>query len=93
MAAKPPAQVEVDGDETVTLEWGGHTYEVPASLEDCDIEVLEAFEAGKAAAAVSGVLGRAQWAQLKARSKPKVRDLADLMDKVAEVYGFQGSGE
>jgi hypothetical protein len=94
-AKRKPEAVEAEAtpDSTLSFKWDGHDYEVPGSLDDCDIEVIEAFEEGKAIGAVSGVLGSAQWRQLKARSKPKVRDATALMEIIAELYGFSGSGE
>lgn len=92
MPAKKAAEAEVTGD-SLSVEWDGHTYEIPSSLDDCDIEVIEAIESGRSAAMVAGVFGAVQWRQLKARSRPKGRDLDVLCDLVADAYGFKGAGE
>ena len=87
----------VDGD-TIDVDWEGITITVPATADDWDPDVLEAFENGKAIAAVKGLLGvdtyervRRQFRNTHGR-KMVVRDLNDLMEKVAEVYGFESAG-
>ena len=48
MSDKTPAQIEAEGDETVTVDWDGVPVTVPASAEDLDLDAIEAFETGKA---------------------------------------------
>lgn len=86
-----------DGD-TVDIEWDGTTITVPATADDWDPDVLEAFEDGKAIAAVKGLLGADTYTRLRRDfqrrhgRKMVVRDLNDLMEKVAAVYGFDTAG-
>lgn len=86
-----------DGD-TIDVDWEGITVTVPATADDWDPDVLEAFENGKAIAAVKGLLGvdtyervRRQFRKTHGR-KMVVRDLNDLMETVAAVYGFESAG-
>lgn len=85
---------QVDGvpGATIEVEWRGQTLVLPSTIEDCDIEVLEAFENGKAVGFCRALLGDAQWARLRATGL-KVRDLNELGDAIAKALGFTGAGE
>jgi len=87
-----PAQVDGTPGVTVEVEWRGQTLALPSTIDDCDIEVLEAFEAGKAVGFVRALLGETQWARLRATGL-KVRDLNELGDAIAKALGFAGTGE
>jgi hypothetical protein len=80
-------------DATVNVEWRGLTLALPSTIEDCDLEVLEAFEDGKAATFVRSLLGPAQWAQVRATGPMKVRDLAEIGELIAKALGFASPGE
>ncbi len=82
-----PAAVEASGDATMSIEYEGDTYTVPATVDDWDIEALEAAERGQPAALLNAVLGPAQYAAFK-RAHPKVRDLRLMSDRVAGASGF-----
>lgn len=98
MTDKTPAQVEAEGDETVELEWLGHTVAIPASPEDWDINVTRAFASGDAIAVLEGLLGKAEFARIekahRAAHNGKFRnsDLTPLTERMAEVYGFDSMG-
>lgn len=89
----PAAQAEAEGTTTLTIEWRGHQFTIPASIEDASVDTLEAFENGKAVAAVRGILGPEQFASFKAKHSPTVRDLQSLMEPIAKAMGLDGSGE
>lgn len=95
---KSAAQVEADGDTEVELEWEGHTYKIPASFEDLDIDVIRAFEKRHAIAVVEGVFGSEQFALLERRTRAKnggkfpSRLLAPLSDAIAKLQGLDNSG-
>lgn len=99
MPDRTAAQVEADGDATVTVDWGGVQVVVPATVDDLDLDALEAFESGHAAAFARQVLGPAAYAEARKAyetlhgRRPKVRDLKALLDGVARLYGFGGQGE
>jgi hypothetical protein len=78
--------------ETVDIDYKGTTYTLPASMDDCDVAVLEAFEGGKLTAALSGILGERQYTALKAKGL-KVRDLNELTDLIVAAMGFGDRGE
>jgi hypothetical protein len=88
---KPAAQTEAEGVDTVDLTWRHLTLTIPASVEEWDVEAVEAFEDGKAAPALRAILGPKQWAAFKAE-KPKTRDMAEVSDAVAEAMGFEAAG-
>ena len=91
-------QAEATGAETITVDWAGVTVTLPARPDDWDLETLEAFEQGKAATAVRGVLGKsydrtlAEFQKVNGR-KPKVSDLESFMQAFASAYGFGSPGE
>ena len=85
---KTPAQNEAEATETVIIEWRGRSFTIPATLDDCSVDTLEAFEDGKAVSAVRGILGDKVFASLKREHKPTVRDFKELADIVAKAMGM-----
>jgi len=80
-------------DETVaTLEFRGHTFEVPREYDDLSVDFLESVEEGKTAGIVRGALGPVQWRTVKSLDL-KVRDLRELADLIAVAMGFGSTGE
>lgn len=88
---KDPAQVEADGDETVTVEYQDQTYTFPASLEDADGDVIDAVDDQKLSHALKGLMSAEDWKRYKA-TKPKVRDYAGLFDAYAKAIGLASTG-
>lgn len=86
-----PASHEVTG-EPIQLRWRTFDLTLPASLDDCDVAVLEAFEDGKAIRAARAILGDEQWATIKAGSL-KVRDFGELADAIGDAMGMGRAGE
>lgn len=84
-------QVEASGADTTTIEFQGNSYVVPATPDHWDFSTLELFENGKAIAATEAILGAEQFATFKS-TQPKVRDFNELMDLLAQRYGFESSG-
>jgi hypothetical protein len=99
MTDTTPAQREAEGDETTTVEWDGVKVTFPASVEGLDLDALEAFEGGKAVAALKGMVGQKGYDTLRSDyvkangRKPKAGDLGRLMDLVAGAFGFESQGE
>lgn len=91
-AMTTPAENEATGVETVDVEWRGHNLTLPASLDDADISVMEAFEDGKGVRALRALLGDRQWAALTAAGM-KGRDFKELTPVVAKALGFGSEGE
>ena len=89
---KSAAQIEAEGIATVEVEWRGHTFTVTADPDDWPVETMLAFEEGKAASGVRGMLGATQWAELM-KSKPRTRDLSDLFSAIAAAMGLNTAGE
>jgi len=90
---KPAAQIEAERTTTIPVIWRGQTFALPASFDDCPIEVVEAYEDGKGGRAVAAILGTKQYAAFKAKHKPTVGDLNELGDVIAEAMGLKSSGE
>lgn len=84
---KSAAQIEAEGVKTVDVQWRGHTFTVPAEAEDWPVEVTLAFEEGKAASGVRGMLGTEQWAELM-KTNPRNKDLGDLFTAIAKDLGL-----
>lgn len=85
-------QAEAEGVNTVTVEYGGRSYVLPASLDDADASVLEAIDDRKASYAIRELLGPEQYKAFKA-TKPKVRDYDGLFTVYAEMIGLESAGE
>lgn len=75
-----------------TFEFRGHEFKVPLDRDEWSLDFLEAIEDGKAAGTVRGALGAEQWQTVKGLDL-KVKDLAELGDKIAAVLGFGSPGE
>ncbi len=82
-----PAELEATGVEEVKVEWRGAFYTFPASLDDCDGDVLDAIDAQKMSFALKALLGEDQWETFKT-SKPKVRDYGALFTEYAKAIGL-----
>lgn len=96
----PAAQREAEGSTApVTINWEGIDVELPAAVDDWDIDALDAMETGKLVAALRGLLGSKRYGQLRAEfeaktgRKMKVGDLDPLFREIARVYGFTALGE
>jgi len=90
---KPAAQTEAERDKTVTLTWREQAFTLPATIEDCPIEVIEAMEAGKGLGIVRGILGESQYAAFKTKHRPTVRDLNAFSEVIMAALGFEKPGE
>jgi hypothetical protein len=88
---KPPAQREADGDETVSVDYAGQSYVMPASLDDADGDVLDAIDDQHISYALRALLGDKQWDRFKA-NKPKVRDYNGLFESYAKATGLDSAG-
>ena len=87
-----PAQIEADGELVVDVEYNGHTYKFPASLDEADGDVVDAIDNRKISHALQGLLGGTGWDAFKA-TKPKVRDYEGLFSAYAERIGLESAGE
>lgn len=93
------AEAEATGAATATVTFDGETYEIPALVDDLDIDAMEAAERGQALSFVEAVLGPPAWRKLKARYRAghggrfPASAIAPLGDQIAEVYGFKSLGE
>lgn len=88
---RDPAQVEADGDDTVTVDYQGESYPFPASLEDADGDVLDAVDDQKLSHALKGLMSDEDWDRFKA-TKPKVKDYAGLFSEYAKAIGLESTG-
>lgn len=101
MPEKPAAQVEVDGDETVTIEYTTRhkskepgpsaTYTFPSALDNCSARVIRAIDDGKMSYALEHLLGKEQYDRFDA-TDPVVYDYNDLFGAYAEKIGLQTTG-
>lgn len=98
MSESPPAipasaaELEATEAATVTIQYQGESYEVPANMDDVDGEVLEAVDRQKLSFALEGLLGSEQWKRFKG-TKPKVRDYGALFELWAQAIGLESLGE
>lgn len=95
---KNAVQREAEGVESVDVEAYGETFSLPGSPEDWPLDAMEAFEQQRVLQWASQLLGTDDWRRLKTAIKrstgkqPAVRDLTPLMERVAELYGFDELG-
>lgn len=97
MTDKTPAQLEAEGAETITVDWNGIPVTVPATVDQLDLDAIEALEAGKAVTAIRAIVGSRAFDKLKAdyakqHGRPKVSDLEAMVEALAKAYGFDTSG-
>lgn len=90
-----PRARQQDQDRPKFVVHNGERYRLPASPDDWSIDALEAFENGKVATAIKGILGLKAWTKIRATLSGggHVRDLEPLMDQIARAYGFESVGE
>ena len=89
---KPAAQIEAEGGGTIDIEWRDHTFTVPADLETVSVKTVLAFEEGRSATAIRGLLGAAQWTEFM-KTNPATTDLRDLFDAIGPAMGLGRAGE
>ena len=81
-----------DADMVVTIEYGGESYRLPASLDDADGDVLEAIEDQKLSRALQALMGPQDWKRFK-KTRPKIRDYGGLFDAYAKRIGLDSTGD
>lgn len=84
-------QVEASDADTITIEFQGISFVLPATPDKWAFTTLELFESGKNVAATEAILGAEQYAAFKA-TNPTVGDFNELMNELAKRYGFESSG-
>lgn len=89
---KQAVQIEAEQFETVEVEYAGSTYTFPASLDEASGDVLDAIDAEKISHALKGLLEGGEWERFK-KTKPRVRDYADLFSAYAQIIGLETVGE
>jgi hypothetical protein len=93
---KSPAQKEAEGFKTADFEWRGETFTVPATPDDWEWVVTEAFEVGETVRAVMSILNdpevpEGQYEKFKAL-KPRNRDAADFVQTMFRDLGIDLPG-
>ncbi|WP_378735407.1 hypothetical protein [Nocardia brasiliensis] len=88
---KPAAQREAEGDETITVEFRGLEFTVPADPDDWPIRVHQALGRNMHIDAIELLLGPVQWTKLTAKY-PKKRDFVEFAEILGEVLGFGSAG-
>lgn len=86
-----PAQLEAEGIEEVKVEYKGHVYVFPASLEDAPLKVTRAIEDQKLTYAIEHLLGEEQWGEFFEWASNK--DAADLFNGYAAAIGLPTAPE
>lgn len=86
-------QMNPDTPITQTITWRGLELSIPASAEEWDLDVAEAFEDGQIVRAMRGILGPAQWEDMKTKLAPKLKEINELAELISKVYGFESTGE
>lgn len=87
------AQLEATGEETITLEFAGISFVLPASLGDADGDVLKHLELGRMANAVEALVDdAATWRRFRA-TKPKGKHYRELLDLYLARIGHGSAGE
>lgn len=85
-------KAEANDETTASIEFRGHTFDVPRSYGDWSVDFVESLEEGKSVGIVRGALGPAQWRTVRGMNL-KMRDLDEFADKLAVAMGFGSAGE
>lgn len=88
---KSAAQIEAEGGGTAEITLGESVFTIPADIDDVDAEFLKYVADRDAYRTIYALLDPKQAARMRAL-KPKIRDLNTLSEQIAEVYGFERSG-
>lgn len=92
MTEPTPAEIEATEPDSLDIAYKGQTYAFPAAIENAPGEVLEAMEDEKIATALKILMSEGDWARFK-RTKPTVKDYAELFDAYLTVIGSGSTGE
>lgn len=68
------------------FQYRDHSYYVEGDVEEWDLTVIQAYEAGKSVAVCEALLGPKQWAQFM-RTKPKNKDFGEFAEKLFATIG------
>ncbi|CAM3038531.1 hypothetical protein [Skermania piniformis] len=90
-ASTPVIRGEAEGIETVTVEFDGESYTIPADPADWPINATEAFENGRAVTAIRMLLAPDEWIKVQ-RKQYRNRQFRELFDALARAGGFRNSG-
>lgn len=83
---------EANDETTGTVEFRGRSFTFPRNLDDYSVDLMESLEEGKTVGMVRGFLGPDQWRVVRGMDL-KMRDLAELAEKIAKAAGFGDAGE
>ncbi|MFC9768654.1 hypothetical protein [Rhodococcus jostii] len=89
---KSAAQREAEGDQYVTITYGGLEFEILADQDDWPVLAIQAFSKRLGIDAIEHLLGPAQWARFVTRF-PKKRQFDEFSEVIAAEFGFGSSGE
>lgn len=89
--ADAPQREAEDEIETITLDFHGQKFTLPADQEDWPILATQAFSKGLAIDGIELILGRVQWARFVAKF-PRKRQFTEFSDLIAEEFGFGSAG-
>lgn len=81
-------EATVEEAEDLKVDFRGDTYALPANMGEWDIEVIEAYEDGHNVAALRALLGDEQWQFLKAKHRPRVKDLDEITNVFLGAIGL-----
>lgn len=87
------AKNEALGVKTVEVEWDGHAYTVPASLDLVDPDAFEVIVEGSVLDVVRALLGAEQWALWKERGRGKPHRFGEFRDAIWRAMGDSEPGE
>jgi len=80
--------LKAEATEAVTVvQFRGLELEIPKSMEDWPLEVMEAFEREQFAVLLADLLGPNQWKAVKGL-RLKVKDLGNLLEEVLSQAGL-----
>lgn len=85
------AQREAEADETVTVEYEGYEFDIPADQDDWPILALQAFTKNLNIDGIEHLLGPRQWAVF-VTNFTKMRDFNAFAEVVSAEFGFGSSG-
>jgi hypothetical protein len=97
-SAETAVEAEATGNQ-LRIEWSGQTILMPATMDDWDVDVLDAFENRHAVKALRLLFGPKRFDEIKAGYKKttgktmSVAAFNELSTEVAKAYGFLDSGE
>lgn len=82
-----PVKNEALDVDTTVVRWSDRDWTIPASVDDWDMETLEAYETNRDLGFLRGVLGEKQFAEFR-KAAPRVKQMKEFGAIIGDAMGM-----